>query len=183
MFWEKKNPTYKCNRTKISAKYRIFVKFSFSQNLVPFIFAFNSYIPPTIPLENVFSLLVSSIFIFNDEIRASKRQKYQWCELLSTSTMNRIPTRYELQTPTFFQDQFCSCYEQTNAFFINIVPNEEDSNLSSRFWRYSSHRLAPFCCFKGNLTNTTMLGKSGGQNCNQMKLDHTPPPSPCDLSI
>ncbi|KAL5515790.1 hypothetical protein EMCRGX_G001010 [Ephydatia muelleri] len=39
------------------------------------------------------------------------------CELLSGSAMNRIPMRYELQTPAFFQDLFCSYHGQTPAFY------------------------------------------------------------------
>ena len=48
--------TCKCNRTKRNAKYRIFVSFSFSQNLVPLLFT------PPLPLSHQlsrFSLLVS----------------------------------------------------------------------------------------------------------------------------
>ena len=62
---DKKNPIFsmcRCNRTKRSAKYRIFLSNSlFSKPCsLPFYttIASNSYIPPTFSTENVFSLLV-----------------------------------------------------------------------------------------------------------------------------
>ena len=141
----------KCNRTNRSAKCRILFPKPCS---LPFYttFAFNSYIPLTFSLENIFLYLFSLFLILLSiklivEIRASKRQKYQQCELLSGSAMNRIPTRIELQTPNFFQDLFCSCHERTPAFFFrsSIAPNAGGLYSSSWFWRYSSRRLALVC--------------------------------------
>ena len=97
-------------------------------------------------VRECFSLLVSSNFKFIVEIRTSKRQKYQRCERLSCSAMNSIPTRYELQTPAFFQDLLCSCHKQMPASFSGSALHREDPNSSSRIWRCSSRHLALLFC-------------------------------------
>ena len=51
--------TYKCNRTKISAKYRIFVSSPFSQNLFPFLFT-----PPLPPIPISHQLSRWRMFFF-----------------------------------------------------------------------------------------------------------------------